>query len=267
MNELQRQAYMDAMGVDCYMPRLQLPGALPSQLCELPSLDVIAELVEQTDATSTAHNSIAHNKTNQSPATAQSAVGSGRAAAMQALFDEKPKSVDHNVVKTAESPSSPKAAKQQVPHFSLSITRGQGVLLVDGGLPGDINPAEYLQLLQNILFAIGVGNQPLSIDTFAWPMVRNSQVDQSETAARQTLEAFIAKQIEQLNARYILVLGQTAAQYLSQQTLPVGQFVRHSALDAQLLHTQSAYPLLSDASLKREVWRDLQPLYRVLKKS
>ena len=265
MNELQRQAYMEAMGVDCYIPRLQLPGALPSQLCDLPLPGSAAELIEQQAVTAPAGTGIA-GQANAAP----QAVGYGRAAAMQALLDEKPAAPASKVADvTQELVSAAKVTRQQVPQFSLSITRGNNVLLIDEGLPGDINPAEYLQLLQNIVFAVGAGKQQLFIDAFVWPMVRNShsQIDQSETAARQTLEAFIAKQIDQLSTRYILVMGDTAAQYLTQQTLPIGEFVQHPQLTAQLLRTRSAYPLLSDASRKREVWQDLQPLYRVLKKN
>ena len=42
LNELQRQAYLDAMGVDVYFPRLQLVGAKPSSQCEMPVLADVA---------------------------------------------------------------------------------------------------------------------------------------------------------------------------------------------------------------------------------
>ena len=44
MNEAQRLAYLDAMGVEQLYPRLVLPGAKPSVLCELP----VATEAEQT---------------------------------------------------------------------------------------------------------------------------------------------------------------------------------------------------------------------------
>ena len=274
MNELQRQAYLEAMGVDCYSPRLQLPGALPSPLCAMPA------------GAAQSAGAVAANALVATPWQA----GQGRAAAMQALLgdkllgdkllddkllDGKPPAnqpantgkelVNAGTVDTAaELIAAGSASRQSVPRFSLSITRANRLLLIDDGLPGHINPAEYLQLLENIVFAVGAGKQQLSIDAFVWPMSRSSQFDQSETAARQMLEAFIAKQINHLNTRYILVMGDTAAQYLSQQPLPLGELVPHPHLAVQLLRTRSACPLLSDAALKPEVWRDLQPLYRLL---
>jgi len=50
MNELQRLEYMEAMGVDCYVPRLVLPGAKPSEQCELPAIAVIEEPAANTAA-------------------------------------------------------------------------------------------------------------------------------------------------------------------------------------------------------------------------
>ena len=38
MNELQRQHYLSALGVDTYMPRWHLPFAPISVACELPAL-------------------------------------------------------------------------------------------------------------------------------------------------------------------------------------------------------------------------------------
>ena len=257
MNELQRQAYLEAMGVDCYMPRLQLPAAPQALLCEMPVQEgpVIASVeVASVAAVSPA---VAPTKT---------AVNNG-AAAMQALFDEEPKEKTARVTAALSSQqSTAKVPPQGNPHFSLSIIRGENILLIDEGLAGDINPADYLQLLHNLLFALGAGKQQLSIDAFVWPMRKNSQVDQSENAARETLAAFLAKQVQQLSTRYIILMGDTAVKYLLDTELATGEFSAHAQLDAQLIRTQSVSPLLSSPALKRDVWRDLQPLHRVLKK-
>ena len=49
MNELQRYAYLDAMGVDYYYPKLLLPGAKVSELCELPIGNEVNENAGYTD--------------------------------------------------------------------------------------------------------------------------------------------------------------------------------------------------------------------------
>jgi hypothetical protein len=255
MNELQRQAYMDAMGIDSYMPRLLLAGAKPSTLCEMPI---------------SALNSTAVDARTQAPQStlAQPLAGRRGAAAIQALFDEPPQMVARNMTEAVQELVSATVSQQSVPQFSLSIIRAENILLIDEGMQGDAHPAHYRQLLQNILFAVGAGKPNVVVDDFVWPMARNRQIDQSETAARQTLEAFVVKQVEQLGIRYILLMGNMPALYLGQQTASMGEFIQHSRFaPAQLLCTHSIYPLLATPSLKRDVWQHLQPLYQRLKKN
>ena len=45
-------------------------------------------------------------------------------------------------------------------------------------------------------------------------VLKNAHVDQGEIAARQTLQAFLAKQADQLQVGYLLVMGDVAARYL-----------------------------------------------------
>ena len=255
MNELQRQAYMKAMGVDCYIPRLHLPAALPSVLCEMPVLSEV-----------TATNTVSH-QSGASEAPALKAKN-GSAAAQALLGEDQPA--------RAESRPSVKAVTEEwvattsakaIPQFVLSIVRGSNILIVDDGLPGDVNPSEYLQLLHNLLFALGAGKQQLAIDNFIWPMVKNSQIDQSEVAARQTLDAFLSKQVAQLKAQYIIVMGEVAAHYITGETLTTGQLHTHPQWQLPLICTNSASPMLADPSLKGAVWRDLQPLLSFIKSS
>lgn len=261
MNELQRQAYMQAMGVDCYMPRLQLPGAAVSQLCQLPVVD------EKPSSTATELET--DNAASPLPSD-NNTTGNGSAAAMQALLGEPQVAINTAKVKAVDveaevSLASTPLAKQNIPHFSLSIVRGNNILLIDDGLQGHINPAEYLQLLQNMLFALGAGSQQLAIDAFVWPMVKNSHVDQSETAARQTLDAFLAKQVQQLQARFIILMGDTPASYIGEQRLPEGTLIEQPQLSVQVIRTLSASQMLLDPTVKAVVWAQLQPLYLALK--
>lgn len=274
VSELQRQAYLDAMGVDCYIPRLVLPAALPSQLCEMPANEILAEDQppwEQSGSTADGAGAVGQAAVATEASTAVPTTASRSntsAAAVQALFDD----IDPNprakarAASNVEAGAGPKATASTIPHFHLTIVRGANVLLVDNGLSADTDSAEYLRLLQNMLHAIGAGKPQLSIDSFRWPMTKSGNVDQGETAARQTLQAFLAKQAGQLKVAYLLVMGEVAAHYLSEEALPTGSFVAHTQMDVQLIHTQSASRMLVEPAIKRQVWQDLQPLRRVLVK-
>lgn len=265
MNELQRQAYMEAMGVDCYMPRLQLPGAAVSQQCVLPDLalpmTIVADDAKDVSAVPAA--------TVQARAASSGASESSRA--IQALFEQPSKAESLAQGRSASSIDeavdfikSAAAKKQTVPSFSLSILRGSHIMLIDNAIPGHIDPNSYMQLLQNMLFALGLGKQQLSLDAFSWPMSHNSQVDQSKSAAIQTLEAFLSKRVEQDNITYLILMGETAGQYLDIEFAPDAGLGKHARLPVQFVQTHSAGLMLDQPLLKPQVWEQLQPLYHVL---
>lgn len=287
MSELQRQAYLKAMGVDCYIPRLSLPGAPVSQLYALPDVAYVDNETEVSPNITASPAAIFGGEDRAAPGvavasasntTSASAATSGRGAAMDLLRGElgaepaknAPQPVAELLSAATKAVQQAGAGPESTPHFALSIIRGGNVLLIDEGLTGQTDPTQYLQLLQNMLQALGAKPQALSIDAFVWPMIKHSAIDQTEQAARQTLEAFLAKQIEQLSTRYIVLMGATASRYVVDDTPAQGEFIAHQfsaypQLSAQLICTQSAALMLTDPQLKRQLWSDLQPLHRVLK--
>jgi hypothetical protein len=270
ISEGQRQAYLQAMGIDCYEPRLQLSGALQSELIAISEFDqstASASPLNNNHLQTAVDSAVVNNNVVKSTEVT-SRIGSAAAAA-QALLNDDVKSatvITANKVIELTEPlvAAAQAEMQTVPEFALSIIKGQQILLIDEGLSGDINPADYLQMLRNMLLALGAGKQQLSIDAFVWPMIKNSQIDQSESAARQTLQAFLAKQVAQSNIRHVILMGPTAVQYSSEQTLSAGELQQHPDLSVPVIATLSAGPMLSKPELKRQVWQHLQPLHRAL---
>jgi hypothetical protein len=271
INEVHRQAYLQAMGVASYMPRLQLPGALASRLCELP---VRVELPPEEAAVSAAPV-IEAGAAAQSPVQQRHGASSSSVAALQALLDDKkPAATTRRAVTSKPVAIEGNAAQantaigdQLVPQFSLTVIRGQNLLIIDEGLAGHINPNEYLQLLQNMLFAVGAGKQSLSIGGFSWPMAKNSPLDQTELAARQTLQSFLGKLSEQIQARYWLLMGDTSARYVAEPDLAKGSLVAHPSLSLQMLCTESAGQMLAEPMLKAQVWQQLQVLSQLLRQA
>lgn len=267
MNELQRQAYMEAMGVDCYMPRLHLPGAAVSEQCALPELAVATTVSSPVTDTASAAPA-----TTVAPTASSGASESTRA--IQALFEQPSRAEVLAQSRSAGSSASideavgfiqsAAAKKQAVPRFHLSILRSSNIMLIDDAIPGHINPDNYRQLLQNVLFALGMGKQPLMLDAFAWPMINNSQIDQSQSAAIQTLEAFLGKQVEQDSIAYLILMGNTATQYLNLEPVADTGLGKHARLPLQFVHIHSAGLMLDQPSLKPQAWQQLQPLYRAL---
>ena len=240
MNELQRRAYLQAMQIEGYCPRLALPGAMPSKLLEVP--------IASTGFDAQPIHAEASGR--------QAAVGSEQT---QALFDQQ---VDAKPAARAASEDGPakSRAASETPHFGLSIVRGDQLLIIDDALPGDTNPRDYLQLVQNMVFAVGIDLQAPSVDSFIWPMTQNSQVDQSEVAAKEVLRAFINKQVEQSAAHYLLLMGERANYFLNHVDASLGDLHQDEELKVAVLGTNSLVALLKTPLQKAALWHQLQAL-------
>lgn len=264
-DELRRQAYLEAMGVECYLPRLLLPGARPSALCEMPDwLPPVAE--SQPGPGESAGAVAASAAAGNEPAIA----GRSGAADIQQLLDgtDVPK-------RAARAPTDIAATRQRsgaaIPRFSLSLVRAGRILLVDDGLGRDVDPQLYLHLLHSLLFALGGSAPEPSLDAFNWPLarVRGGHVDQSQTAAREALTAYLDKQLQQGGAQYLLLMGDTTAGHVLGEAAEGGrrngELLSHPQLSARCLVTASAARALSEPALKPVIWRDVQPLVAAMK--
>jgi hypothetical protein len=149
--------------------------------------------------------------------------------------------------------SAPVSSADNIPHFALTIAKSQsGILIIDDGLQAGQEYTDYLRLLQNMLLAVGAGQQAIQLDPFVWPMVKNAQIDQGDDAARQTLAVYINKLIEDLSVKYLLVMGDNARTYVA----PEQAVMR--------IDTVSALRMLAEPVLKRQAWQDLQALKQAL---
>lgn len=296
MNELQRQNYLNIMEVDYYHPKLRLPGAAVSVLCDMAIFHAAPELIsgstnpiqsvgaKKHSSTSPDNGSISAKSTAEEP-TENTPITKRDNSVISALFDVlegdsntriagKTKQTQEGV-KASDlntSPGSNFSSPRHVPQFSLSIIRGSNVFIIDDGFTANDNKEAYLRLVHNILFAVHATVQQLTIDTFHWPMVKNNQVDQSAAAAKQALESFLSKHIKQQRTAYVLVMGETAKTYLPIEQNPAnekstGKFIASEQLGAQLIYAASAKKSLESSALKKQVWLDLQPLSRVLRKN
>jgi hypothetical protein len=241
LNELQRQAYLGAMGVEVYYPRLQLMGAKPSLQCEMP---VLAEAAP--------------------PGVKPAQDGTGRVerlASVSELLDIAVKN-DSGVEPKA---TSAKTQPEETPSFNLSVSVIQGSLLVvDDCDPGQLHSRDYQVLLQNIVNALGLGQQAINSQSFQWPEAMKGHNDQSPAAAGQALQAYLARQLELGETRYLLIMGGAARRFAVNTELADGVLAPHGDQAVQQLLTLSACRMLSEPELKRDLWQQLQPLYQAI---
>lgn len=281
MNELQRQQYLDAMGIDTYMPRWILPHAPLPVACDvsfLPEL-LTADIVANAATTGSTAASAAVATTSASAASAALPVAaSGRPADVLAVLsttEGKPQADTQRVAELVGQVASKQKQLQPVPTFALSIWRiSKSLLIVDSRQAQLALPTE--PLLINILVALGYPRQPLpKTDIVRWPMVNDINTDQSEAAAREMLEAYIESQFGIDNApedqprNYLLLMGEAAARYIlpatgtgddSGYTQRLGQNIALDALAVNAIVVPSLVDMLLAPESKRLTWQALQPL-------
>jgi hypothetical protein len=200
MNELQRQAYLSALGIENYAPRWFLPAAPVSVACVMPIQPILAEpLVVSVIATVT--ENLQQNK-NTSPNLLNTIADLGeqkkappavKAAMILQQLEEKKAPV--------------------VEPFSLSIYRPlPGVLIIDSRNTRLALPTEVL--LNNLLRAhLGSTSFVLGEEVLRWPMVENRFVSRTENDARNELQTWLAVENELRPINKLWLMGENAARY------------------------------------------------------
>jgi len=247
LNELQRLAYLDAMGVETYYPRLQLIGARPSTQCEMPARVAVQPRQAAADVASLL--------------AAEPKSTGGRPLNVRELLDIPANSKAGVSVEPARIEASPENA----PSYSLNVTLIHGsLLLVDDCPAPQLHSGNYRKLLHNMVFALGLGKQAIENQPFHWPEAMKGHHDQGAEVAGEALQAYLARQVERGEVKYLLLMGADANRYAINTDLPVGVLSRNEVYRLPVLSTLSASRMLQEPALKRQLWQQLQPLYQAI---
>ena len=222
MHELTRLAYLNAMGIDSYVPRCPLPAAAPSR-----RLRVIRRLAPGPDP-----------ERSTVPVAAQ----------LKASLSAVPEQSRGSLTATDSIPVVSTQAAAEMPVFSLAAVGLGGWYWLDEIPPGrDLGP-EYLQLLQAIAAALGMdAGQPV-FEQFNWPLRTGTRLDRDEQAARDGLGGFLVSRFERYQPAGVILLGE----------MEQGWFDRELLVPHRIVATVSAWKMLREPALKRQAWTDLQ---------
>ena len=224
MNEIKRTLYLQAMGIDSYVSRHQLPGAAPIRRLAL---------------------------VHRNPApTARKAPSDLEQPSAQAQQPQRPSldlARDKPALKTAakvvEKPVS--AAVR----FSLVAVFSGGIAWVESLDDRPLAKAQ-VQLIRGMARAVHgeVGNPRVA--QLDWPIHNNPQLDQGEEAAKAGVAAFLLRHIEEQKCRALVVMGANSVALVP--SAPLG--------DINRLETLSTVEMLENPGCKKQVWADLQSL-------
>ncbi|MGD8175537.1 hypothetical protein [Marinimicrobium sp. ARAG 43.8] len=255
MNEYQRQAYLDVLGVEQYVPRWQFAQAPEPVTCELSVLDEVRSVEQPSSETRAA-------SAPQKPVTGAAVTPPVMTDVLRDMTapetDRRPRPIDPEAAPVPEKA----ADAATVAPFKLSIWRSPLPLLVlDAREPKAALPTD--RLLHNLLAALGAETgQGVSEEVLPWPLINNPKVRLTTEDARQELHSWLEAELRKRPVKHLLLMGENAARHFLPNEQRYDEALWQSfvlpVVDRQALVAPSLAELLRDCSLKRPLWQALQ---------
>jgi hypothetical protein len=254
VNEIQRLAYLEAMGIDSYISRQQLPAAAPTRrLRLLPALPAEKSGTAAQSITGAEGGRMAASDGSQpgsagmdSRAVPQSPAGASDVAAIRESLRTESTTNAASETRDAIMPQQ-HSNLHTSPVFSVSACFLGGWCWLDEIPRGWEVGNNYLQLLAAMCVALGLEADTPFLDRFDWPMHHTRQLDQGLESARHGFEGFIRARLERYQVGGIILMGEMQGGWLE----------RDLFAPLQLVETVSAWHMLKQPQLKVQAWRDL----------
>ena len=286
MNRDRRAAYLQAMGIESWLPIKTLPSAelghwVADSAVFNPSAAANTALRRSTAVASDAPA----NARTEAPisVTAQNIINRSLALAEELNIDApasaQPKASAETPapVVTAAAPAS--GSNQSLDVFTLAATVCGDILIIDDISQMNFASSAYQHWLNAILLSLG--QKPLpdtgsAQDRFDWPLPGSGLFDASQQAAKDIFSAWLQRKLQENNAHWVLLMGKAAvamhAVESSESDTGDGnkQPSKNSDLGlvaplqdrqgVQVLPTFGSGELWRQPLLKREFWQHIQPL-------
>lgn len=266
MNEALRLDYLQAMGVDSYVPRFVLEGAASSPLCDLglPLADDEGDGLNDSTNIGDIDNEYQRQSAYQDGEGSEpiSPSGSGESRSRIAIDLEgldvtgKPSRQAINSKKNNNNEGEVESLGPQLnPSFQVDIVgTGIGLLFVVDATLAPLAPAEK-RLLANIATAVKSYHQvetPLSFssDHFRWPVAKNFGLPQGEVAAKDALLGNIMAHAERQHAQYVVVFGEEIYPYFDHAML--------SSASLTVISSSMPSEMINNGGLKATLWQQLR---------
>ncbi len=273
--EVRRQAMLQAMQMDVWLPRQQLVNAADSReyLLEWQIEEEVAA-APVAPVAQPAVNTPAPAAGTSSPATRSRGEAHvslrDRLASLQAA--QKPAAavvatVETETVPAEEVAAAKKPAKLQtepIPRFALQLLRADNCLvLVDlpTGEPFQSRDPDY-QLLRDMLRAAGLTDKPSFMRqgaSITWPMLLSGSLmhEQNAAAARACVRDLLSVELHAESAVCIWLIGSQAVRFASADDKAQLYNLQPFVEGAQVWSLPSLESVLEQPLLKRDIWRSM----------
>src|SRR5690606_1262392 len=233
--------YLAALGVDNYVPRMILPGARLSTVCEWDVEALEAALLEPQPAAKSIARPLAALINDEAKAPPAVSLRERSTAPVQPAENE--------AQTAATSADKPSATSSVIPSFALGIAlAANGVMLIDDAPASAAARGAYERLLGAFLKAVNKDSH-FPLDVFSWPLRKSPHIAQDEHGPRETLTAHLQKHAQLRGLTAVLLHGERAQQC----AVPGHAGVR-------CIRTASLLACVQGASLKRQIWTDVRDL-------
>ena len=266
-----RQAYLDAMGIQTWFPRVTLPNAGTAR-----TFDWLEQETELgSDLQTNEQPSLPATPEAIAQAPSQPAVTGSPLGATQILDSMRP------AEQAASTPIqlTPEPVKEQTKSPKATISQFRLMVLSSGNDNLVIAEMPYTgltqltrfhkRLLRDILKAVNmpIPNQPAK--EFVWPMEAANRhlgllghINQDDNAAFDAVGAFLRNQFGFPHRKKVILLGQAAARFVIDpaQSFEKLRGIQQAADQPLFAVTYSLNELMKIPQLKSEAWQDLKPL-------
>lgn len=201
IEEARRRAYLGAMQVASWLPRVVLPFAAPSrpELLEPPA-PLVAEPTVAAPAAAAREAVAPVAAPSVAPVTAGEPGSIAARLLPKVAAPTKPSPIKAEEPAEAEAEQAVRAPVAPPPRFALQLLRaGECILLVElpTGEPLASRDPAYL-LLKDLLRAAGLPDSPqLMGEPVRWPLFSRGNMDQGPQAAREFVQGFVAARLEE----------------------------------------------------------------------
>jgi hypothetical protein len=249
MHELTRLAYLDALEIETYVSRSQLPAAAPSRRLRIVRQPSVRQPPARQPSVPAAVVS-PRQQIEQAPTAAPTGAASGAGALKASLQSEQPIAP---IPEETTPRASTGAEAPDIPVFSVLAVQLGGCYWLDEIPPGRNPGPDYLQLLQSICFALGWDTGNPALEQFNWPLAQGGSLDRGVSAARAGFTGFLTGRLERLQPARVIVLGDLDPAWCDPQAMA----------GLPVTTTVSGWKMLRQPKLKRQAWLDLQALRHV----
>ena len=274
-HEVRRQAMLQAMRLDIWLPRQQLVNAADSRdyLLEWQTVDTSITTPTPTAVQSAASGGAVATATVAHTPSARPVSDKARVSVRDQLASLKAAQAPTATVRATIEPApvvetqqvtEPAVQAEPIPRFALQLLRADNCLvLVDlpTGEPFQSRDPDY-QLLRDMLRAAGLTDKPSFMRQgmpITWPMLLtgNLMYEQNAAAARACVRDLLSVELQSEPALCVWLIGKQALRFASADDHAQLYSLLPFADGAQIWSLPSLESVLEQPLLKRDIWRSM----------